>query len=295
MAAPAKPTLLDRLSTGLVRVLPQHLLGRGMYRLTRSEAPWLKRLVIERFVRLYGVDVGEAAQPDLAAYASFNAFFTRALREGARPVAADTIVSPADGRVSEIGKLAGESLVQAKGHSFTLPELLAGDSDRVAAFRDGLWATIYLSPRDYHRVHLPLAGRLTSMVFVPGRLFSVSDATAQLVPRLFARNERVLCHFETALGPMTVVLVGAIFVASMETVWHGEVRGSRGYPTRWDYAGDDARVFATGAEIGRFNMGSTVIVLLPPGVARWTGDVVAGSRVQVGQTLGVPLLNAAAR
>jgi phosphatidylserine decarboxylase len=292
---PAKPTLLDRLSTGALHVLPQHLLGRGMYRLTRSESAWLKRLLIRQFVRLYDVDVGEAAQPDLATYPSFNAFFTRALRAGARPVAQEHIVSPADGVVSEIGTLAGESLVQAKGHHFTLQDLLAGDSDRVAAFRDGLWATIYLSPRDYHRVHLPLAGRLTSMVFVPGTLFSVSDATAQIVPRLFARNERVLCHFETAFGPMTVVLVGAIFVGSIETVWHGEVQAPPGYPTRWDYTGDDARVFATGDEIGRFNMGSTVIVLLPPGVAAWSDEIVAGSRVRVGQTLGLPRVNPATR
>jgi phosphatidylserine decarboxylase len=284
---PAKPTVSDRLSTGLLRVLPQHLLAGAMYRLTRSEVRWLKRLLISQVVRRYRVDLAEAAQPDPAGYPSFNSFFTRALRDGARPIARERIVSPADGMVSQAGTLAGEQMLQAKGRRFSLQELLAGDSDRVAAFRDGLWATIYLSPRDYHRVHLPLAGRLRSMVFVPGELFSVSDATAQLVPRLFARNERVLCHFDTVLGPMTVVLVGAIFVGSIETVWHGEVRGGRGHPTRWDYGDDDALAFETGDEIGRFNMGSTVIVLLPPGVASWTEGIGPGRRVHVGETLGI--------
>jgi phosphatidylserine decarboxylase len=288
MSNPAKPTVVDRLSTGLLRVLPQHLLAGAMYRLTRSETRWLKRLLISQVVHRYRVDLDEAAQPDPEAYPSFNSFFTRALRDGARPIGRDCIVSPADGMVSQAGSLAGEQMLQAKGRRFSLQELLAGDSDRVGAFRDGLWATIYLSPRDYHRVHLPLAGRLRSMVFVPGELFSVSDATAQLVPRLFARNERVLCHFDTALGPMTVVLVGAIFVGSIETVWHGEVRGGRGHPTRWDYGDDDAPAFETGDEIGRFNMGSTVIVLLPPGVAAWAEGVKAGRRVRVGETLGIP-------
>lgn len=295
MSQPAKPTVADRLSTGILRLMPQHLLAAGMYRLTRSRVSWLKRLLISQVVRRYRVDLDEAAQPDPDAYPTFNSFFTRALREGARPVAREHIVSPADGRVSQAGRLDGEQILQAKGHYFTLPELLAGDSERVSAFRDGLWATIYLSPRDYHRVHLPLAGRLGSMVFVPGSLFSVSDATAQLVPGLFARNERVLCHFDTEFGPMTVVLVGAIFVGSIETVWHGEVRGGRGHPTRWDYVGEDARQFATGDEIGRFNMGSTVIVLLPPGVAEWSREIVPGQAVRVGQPLGVPLLSAGAR
>jgi len=289
MTAPSGPSFKDHLTTNLLRVLPQHLLAAGMYRLMRSEIPWLKDQLISRLSQRYDIDVSEAANPDPLSYPSFNAFFTRALRDDARPIASDGIVSPADGRVSQIGSISGETLIQAKGHDFSLTALLAGDKDKVQTFRDGLWTTIYLSPRDYHRVHLPYAGTLTSMIFVPGELFSVSEATAQLVPNLFARNERVICYFDTALGPMAVILVGAIFVGSMETVWHGEVLAGRGYPTRWDYAGKDAPTFSTGDEIGRFNMGSTVIVLLPPGAAAWQGDINAGSAVRMGQAIGQPM------
>ena len=290
MTAPARPSFKDHLATNLLRVLPQHLLAAGMYRLMRSEIPWLKDQLITRLSQRYGIDVSEAANPDPRSYPSFNAFFTRALRDDARTIATDSIVSPADGRVSQIGRIDGETLIQAKGHDFSLSDLLAGDSDKTEAFRDGLWTTIYLSPRDYHRVHLPFAGKLSSMVFVPGELFSVSEATAQIVPNLFARNERVICHFDTALGPMAVVLVGAIFVGSMQTVWHGEVRAGSGYPTRWDYTGDDAVSFDTGDEIGRFNMGSTVILLLPAGTADWSPAIRAGDAVRMGQAIGQPTL-----
>lgn len=287
MTAP-RPRLIDYLSTGLLSLLPQHLLAAGMYRLMRAETPWLKNLLIRRISRRYAIDLGEAASADPADYPHFNAFFTRALRDGARPLAPDSVVSPADGKVSQIGRIDGDRLLQAKGHDFDLAALLGGDLAKAAAFRDGLFTTIYLSPRDYHRVHLPYAGTLESMLFVPGRLFSVSEATAQIVPRLFARNERVVCHFATPLGPMAVVLVGAIFVGSMQTVWHGEVRGSRDQPTRWVYTGGQAPKFATGEEIGRFNMGSTVIVLLPAGAAQWSDDITPGSAVRVGQAIGRP-------
>ncbi len=288
MPDPAKPSLLDHLSTNLLRVLPQHLLAAGMYGLMRAETPWLKDLLIRRISRHYAIDVSEAAEPDALAYPSFNAFFTRALQPDARPIAADAIVSPADGTVSQIGALDGERLLQAKGRDFSVTALLAGDRAAADRYRDGLFATVYLSPRDYHRVHLPYAATLRAMVFVPGRLFSVSDATTQLVPDLFARNERVICHFDTALGPMAVILVGAIFVGSMETVWHGEVRGQRGQPTKWVYRGEQRRQFATAAEIGRFNMGSTVIVLLPGGVASWSSALRPGSSVRMGEALGTP-------
>lgn len=284
---PRPPGLLDRLSTALLHVLPQHLLAAGMYRLMRARAPWLKNLLIERISRRYAIDVSEAAETDPAAYPCFNAFFTRALKGGARPIG-DGIVSPADGRVSQVGSIDDDRLLQAKGSHFSLEALLAGDHAAAAAYRDGLFATVYLSPRDYHRVHLPFAGTLRSMVFVPGDLFSVSEATAQLVPGLFARNERVICHFDTELGPLTLILVGAIFVGSMETVWHGEVRGRRGEPTEWVYHGDQQPHFDTGAEIGRFNMGSTVILLLPPGAARWSQSLTAGSVVRMGQSLAMP-------
>lgn len=283
-----KPRLRDHVSTQLLRILPQRLLAAGMYRLARTTTPWLRDLLIRRIHRHYGIDMSEAEQPDLAAYASFNAFFTRALKAGARPVAEGMVVSPADGRVSQIGAIRGDLLLQAKGHDFDLLTLLAGDREKAASFHDGLFATVYLSPRDYHRVHLPFDGVLESMVYVPGKLFSVSDATTQLVPGLFARNERVICHFDTPLGPMAVILVGAIFVGSMDTVWHGEVVGQRDQPTKWVYQGEQRRHFAAGAEIGRFNMGSTVIVLLPPGVAAWSPEIQSGSTVRVGQLLGVP-------
>lgn len=283
-----KPSLLDHLSTALLRILPQHLLAAGMYRIARSTRPWLKDLLITRISRRYGMNLAEAEKEDLAAYPSLNAFFTRSLKPEARPLASGMLVSPADGRVSQIGAAHGESLLQAKGHEFDLLALLAGDKHKTAEFRDGLFATIYLSPKDYHRVHIPFAGILESMVFVPGRLFSVSEATTQLVPGLFARNERVICHFDTAIGPMAVILVGAIFVGSMETVWHGEVRGESGQPTRWVYRGEERRPFDAGDEIGRFNMGSTVIVLLPKGTAAWETVIGPGSAVRLGQAIGRP-------
>ena len=286
---PHPVSLLDHLSTNLLRILPQHLLAGAMYRLARSTNPWLKDLLIGLVSRRYRVNMAEAEQPDPKAYPSFNAFFTRALKPDARPMAPGKIVCPADGTVNQIGSIDGDRLIQAKGHSFSLTALLGGDRERASRFRDGLFATVYLSPRDYHRVHMPLAGTLEDMVFVPGELFSVSEATTQLVPGLFARNERVICHFRTALGPMAVILVGAIFVGSMETVWHGEVRGRRGQPTRWAYSGEQRRQFQAGEEIGRFNMGSTVIVLLPAGTAAWEPAIGPGDAVRLGQAIGTPL------
>jgi phosphatidylserine decarboxylase len=286
MPQPAKPSFLDHLSTDLLRILPQHLLASGMYHLARSNRPWLKNGLISLFSRRYRVDMAEAEQSDLRAYPSFNAFFTRALRPDARPIADGRVVAPADGRLSQVGLIRGDVLLQAKGREFDLVALLGGDRQKAQAFENGLFATVYLSPRDYHRVHMPLAGTLESMVFVPGELFSVSEVTTQLVPGLFARNERVLCHFSTASGPMTVILVGAIFVGSMQTVWHGEVRGPRGQPTKWVYHGEQRQHFASGAEIGRFNMGSTVIVLLPQGSADWDPTLGPGSPLRMGQAIG---------
>ncbi len=288
MPNPTKPGLLDRVSSSLLRLLPQHLLAAGMYRLARSTVPWLKDRLIRYVSQRYRVDIGEAAQQDIAAYPSFNAFFTRALKSGQRPIASDMLVSPADGKISQIGAIHDGQLLQAKGHEFALSALLANDTEKTAQFDDGLFATIYLSPRDYHRVHMPFTGTLESMWFVPGDLFSVSGATAQLVPGLFARNERVICHFSTTLGPMAVILVGAIFVGSMETVWHGEVRSKRGEPTRWAYRGEQQQNFDVGAEIGRFNMGSTVIVLLPTQAADWLDGLDPGDTVRMGQAIGRP-------
>ena len=286
MMSEHRPSILDRLNTALLRALPQHLLARGMYHLTRSEWPPLKNALIRFFAHRYRVNVAEAANPDLYSYPSFNAFFTRALHPDVRRVAseADALACPADGRVSQAGDITGGRLLQAQGHDFALRELLAGDATLSAAFADGMFATVYLSPRDYHRVHMPLTGRLRRMDFVPGTLFSVSEATAQLVPGLFARNERVVCIFDTVAGPLAVILVGAIFVGSIETVWAGEVRPPGKLPTRHDYPPLAAPVLDKGAEMGRFNMGSTVIVLLPKATATWDG-LRPGQIVRLGERI----------
>ena len=251
----------DRLNTALLRMLPQHLLSRGMYHLARSETGWLKDLLIRYVVTRYDVDMQEALVEDPYAYPSFNAFFTRALKPGVRPVTQEGMASPVDGKVSQAGRIRHDRLIQAKGHEYSLYALLAGDGFMASQFESGTFATIYLAPRDYHRIHMPLDGTLREMVFVPGDLFSVSETTAELVPGLFARNERVILLFDTDRGPMALVLVGAIFVGSMETVWHGEVRSPDDGIARWTYEGDEAPHFSRGEEIARFNMGSTVIVL----------------------------------
>ena len=281
------PSIKDRLNTALLRYLPQHLLARGMYYLARCQWQPLKKALIRFVVNRYQVNVAEAASSDLDSYPSFNAFFTRALRADARPIASepDALICPADGRVSQAGVITGGRLLQAKGHDFRLLELLAGDTTLAAAFADGAFATVYLSPRDYHRVHMPLTGRLRRMDFVPGTLFSVSDATTQLVPELFARNERVVCIFDTNTGPLAVILVGAIFVGSMETTWAGEIRGTGGMITRHDYPSLDAPTLEKGAEMGRFNMGSTVILLLPKGTVTWH-DLAPGQMVRMGERIG---------
>lgn len=280
-----KPGLGDRLTTALLRVLPQHLLSAGMYRLARSEIPWLKNALIRYVVQHYDVDMSEAVIEDPLAYPSFNAFFTRALKPEARPIDPEGLVSPVDAKVSQAGKINHDRLIQAKGQEYSLFALLAGDGELASQFESGTFATLYLAPRDYHRIHMPLAGTLRTMVFVPGDLFSVSEATTQLVPGLFARNERVICLFDTERGPMAVVLVGAIFVGSMETVWHGEVRGEGDAPRYWHYEGADAPRFEKGEEIARFNMGSTVIVVNVQHAVDLLEDL-PGKRVRMGQKIG---------
>jgi phosphatidylserine decarboxylase len=249
----------------------------------RSEIGWLKNLIIRFVVKRFHVDMSLAQHEDPLSYPSFNAFFTRALKPEARPISPDGVVSPVDGKVSQCGRIAADRLLQAKGHEFSLYALLAGDGTRAGQFENGDFATIYLAPRDYHRIHMPLGGTLREMVFVPGDLFSVSEATAQLVPGLFARNERVICYFDTERGPLAMVLVGAIFVGSMQTVWHGEVRSSRQLQ-RWTYSGEDAPRFAAGEEMGRFNMGSTVILLHPQHAVDLHAGL-PGSRVKMGEKI----------
>ena len=269
-------------------ILPHHILSRAMHRLARCENQVWKNTFINSIVRIYGVDMSEAAESDPNAYPSFNAFFTRALKSGARPLSpeSDALLCPADGAISQIGDIRAGRIFQAKGKYFSAAELLGGDTELAKPFENGKFATIYLSPKDYHRLHMPLDGTLREMVHVPGRLFSVNAATANTVPNLFARNERVAAIFDTEVGPMALVLVGAIFVASIETVWHGEVTPPTVAEVRtWTYSGDSPKL-AKGEEMGRFNMGSTIIVMLGEQAVAWENALKAGDKVRLRQTLG---------
>lgn len=282
------PSTKDRILTSLLNYLPHHLLSSIMYKMARSEWPPLKKLLIEEVANRFKIDIFEAKNSHLDAYPSFNAFFTRALKPGVRPISKKphAIVSPVDGKTSQAGEIHEGRIIQAKGHDYSLSALLAGDSKLAEKFQEGSFVTIYLSPRDYHRIHMPYTGKLREMHFVPGKLFSVSEATTQLVPSLFARNERVINVFDTEFGTMAVIFVGAIFVGSMETVWHGEVRGPNSDPTFWHYNEEQAVTLEKGEEMGRFNMGSTVILLLPPGISRWEPALKPGVAVRVGQCIG---------
>lgn len=280
-----------RLFVRLQHALPQHLLSRAIRRLTRLRLGPVTHWLIRRFVAHFAVDLTEAAQPRSDAYASFNAFFTRALAAQARPLPDDprVLVSPVDGQVSEAGIIEDGRLLQCKGQRYSLAALL-GDAKIAARFQDGLFATLYLAPRDYHRIHMPLSGRLACMVRVPGRLFSVNPTTALGVPGLFARNERVAALFETDIGPMAMVLVGAIFVGSIETLWAGEVTPPRARAiARTSYSPDRQEapiVLARGDEMGRFNMGSTVILLLPRGTVALSPALIPGARVRCRAPIG---------
>ena len=265
--------------------LPQHALSRLIFAATRVRAAWFKNSLIGGFLKLYCVDMAEAADSDPYRYASFNEFFTRALKDGARPVArdADAIASPVDGCVSESGEIDRDLLLQAKGRRYRLNDLLAAQS-WASRFEGGSFATIYLAPFNYHRIHMPLRGTLRDTVYVPGRLFSVNGVTAQHVPRLFARNERVLTLFDTEFGQFALVLVGALNVGSMATVWAGDITpAAHRVVTRIPAA---PVVLDKGAELGRFNMGSTVILLFEPRHARWNAAAQAGAVVRLGQSLG---------
>ncbi|MEM7050932.1 MAG: archaetidylserine decarboxylase [Acidobacteriota bacterium] len=279
---------LDRLLAAIQAPLPQHWLSRVVLAFTRWRLRPFKNFMIRWICRAYDVDLTEAVVSDVRSFASFNDFFTRALKPEARPLAGDdgTVVSPVDGAVSQASVIAGGRIFQAKGHDFGLVELLGGDEERAQPFQGGSFANLYLSPRDYHRIHLPLAGRLVETVRIPGRLWAVNPATARAVPRLFARNERVAAIFETAHGPLALVMVGAIFVSAIETVWGGlETPPHRSAVSVVEHRGQNL-VFDRGAEVARFNMGSTVLVLLPPGVAEWAPEIVPGAAVRMGQRLG---------
>jgi phosphatidylserine decarboxylase len=279
-------SVIERLLAGFQYVLPQHFLSRIVYALMRCEITWVKNLLIALITRIAGINVNEAASPDPADYASFNAWFTRELKPGARTFDPDpqAFLSPCDGRISETGPLLKNRILQAKGKDYSLQDLLANDPV-CQQLDDGYFSTIYLSPRDYHRIHMPLTGQLQRMIHVPGRLFSVAPYTVRQVPRLFARNERVICIFETDSGPLVMVLVGAMLVSSTETVWAGEVTPTKNKDvTVTDYSKQDISL-TKGDEMGRFNMGSTVILLMPPKTVNSLISLAAGDPVKVGQRL----------
>ncbi len=271
-------------------VLPQYLLPKQAMtwlagRIAGAEAGAWTTWLIQWFVRRYGVNMAEAAEPDITRYVSFNAFFTRALKPDARPLADARWMCPVDGAISQIGPLAGERLVQAKGHHYTATALVGGDSALAREFHGGHFATLYLSPRDYHRIHMPAAGSLRRMIHVPGELFSVNPTTARGVPGLFARNERVVCVFDGEQGGFAMVLVGATIVGSMATTWHGVVNPPRPRDLReWAYAPGEVDL-QRGQEMGRFLLGSTVVMLLPPGLLQFNPRWAPGGAIRMGEAM----------
>ena len=268
--------------------LPKHALSRVIYAVARSESPFVRNTFLRIFLSGYTLNLAEAVQPDPFSYRSFNDFFTRALRPDARPIDADNdvIVSPVDGTVSQCGQLEDNLLLQAKGQRYSLQDLLAGDAEAVEVYRRGSFACIYLAPYNYHRIHMPYAGTARGNLYVPGDLFSVNATTVGAVPRVFARNERLICDFATPLGRMAVILVGALFVGSIETVHCGEVNPPpRGRKTPVRIATGVGRQFAKGEELGRFNMGSTVVLLFERNRVAWDAQLVAESRVQLGRRI----------
>ena len=270
----------------LQRIVPQHALSRLAGRIAASERRWLSTRLIRRFAASYGVDLDEAAR-GVEEFTSFNDFFTRELKPGARPLADPQrfILSPADGAISQIGTISGGRIFQAKGRHFTVSELLAHGDAVAERFEGGQFVTIYLSPRDYHRVHMPAAGRLASSVYVPGDLFSVNPATSAGIDRLFARNERLACLFEGADGCFASVMVGAMIVAGIDTVWPKRFSGHARLPVREEFVGDNVSL-AAGAEMGRFYLGSTVVLLFEPGRVAWRDDLAPGASLRMGEALG---------
>jgi phosphatidylserine decarboxylase len=270
----------------LFYIMPHHAVSRVVYLITRLRGPHVKPL-IEWFVRKYGVDMAAAAESEIGYYQTFNEFFTRSLKPDLRPIAAgeNTLACPCDGTVSQAGPIRGGAIIQAKGRGYSALELLGGDKSMAAEFADGRFATIYLAPYNYHRMHMPLAANMKKMIHVPGRLFSVAPWTVEEIPRLFARNERLACYFETRAGPMVMVLVGALNVSAIETVWSGQVvpPGARKI-SEYDYS-HTRKEIAKGAEMGRFNMGSTVILLTGDNV-EWLPNITPGQSLKMGQPIG---------
>ena len=272
-------------------VLPQYLIPKQALtalagKFASARAGSTTTAVIRWFVKRYQVNMAEAANPDIGSYATFNDFFTRALKDGARPLAQAALLSPVDGAISQFGRIEKDQIFQAKGHTYSTTALVGGDAKLAAQFQDGHFATLYLSPKDYHRIHMPCDGVLRRMIYVPGDLFSVNPTTARGVPGLFARNERVVCVFDSAHGPFVLTLVGATIVGSMATVWHGLVNPPRP-GTLWErsYAGDAVRL-AQGAEMGRFLLGSTVVMLFPAGPLSFNPQWAPTGAIRMGEKMG---------
>lgn len=255
----------------LQHLVPQHLISRAVGKLAQSKKPWLKNYFITWFVAKYNVDMSQAKHEDPTSFENFNAFFTRELKEGARPVDQSVdLVFPADGAISQLGDINDDRIFQAKGKDFTLSAILGGDNQLAAKFKNGRFSTIYLSPRDYHRVHMPITGKLIETVYIPGDLYSVNQTTAENVDELFARNERLVAIFETSAGPMAMILVGAMIVAGIETPWAGQVCPQNKAPQRCQFASSDSEIIIEkGDEMGRFKLGSTVVLLFAENAIEW--------------------------
>jgi len=279
--------LWDKLKVLPQYFIPQHFLTSLVYRLTRCDIPWFKNFIINQFINVFKVDMSLALNPDPESYSSFNTFFTRELSPGARPVSSDdrNIISPVDGIISQIDKIENDTIMQAKGKSYTLKHLLLED-ELVNMFSGGTFATLYLAPKDYHRIHMPISGKLSRMIYVPGKLFAVNAHTARAVNAVFAKNERVINIFHTDIGPMAIIMVGALFVGSMETVWAGQITPAKDrIINNVQYSDNEAVRLQQGQEMGRFNMGSTVILLFPKDTMRWASGMVADKTIVMGENI----------
>lgn len=284
-------SLKDKIKVLPQYFIPQHFLTSLVYRLTRCETAWVKDFMIKQFIKVFKVDMTLALNPEPESYSSFNAFFTRDLSPEARPVSSDdhNIISPVDGTISQVGNIGQnnnlDTIIQAKGKSYTLKHLLLED-ELVTLFSGGTFATLYLSPKDYHRIHMPITGQLTRMIYVPGKLFAVNARTALVVNAVFAKNERVINIFNTDIGPMAMIMVGALFVGSMETVWAGQIAPAKDRIINdVQYSDDESLRLQQGQEMGRFNMGSTVILLFPKDVMRWSSNMVADKSIVLGENI----------
>ena len=281
-------SFVDQLKIISQYLTPQHAVSIAAGKLADSKKPWIKKTFIEKFAKAYNIDMSNAIEPNLANYACFNDFFTRAIDPQSRPIDADnnSFCSPVDGAMSQFGKIENGRIIQAKNHDFSALEILGGDAKRAASFENGEFCTIYLAPKDYHRIHMPCDGKLTAMSHVPGQLFSVNPLTAANVPKLFARNERVVSYFDTEFGKMALVAVGATIVGSVETIWAGTVTPpSRKEVRHWDYAGDESIEIKKGAEMGRFKLGSTVVLLMENAPWQWADNVALEGDLRLGEKL----------